>query len=142
MNAVSRGPVDSATMFGALSYAQQLENAEAPVCPYCGRSSKLTSVSLGSSVCYRWACPNTPCAAYVGCHKNSLKPLGTLANPNLRKARIRAHAAFDALWRTRKMSRGDAYRLLQEKLGLSEEAAHIGRLDIAQCLQVVKIFGR
>ena len=141
MNATATGPASPATLYTALSYTQRLESENAPTCPYCGRSATLGSHSIGSRMVYRWTCPSDACNAYVGCHKNSLKPLGTLANPNLRKARVRAHNVFDRLWRSGKMQRGDAYRLLRDKLGLSEDEAHIGRFDIATCLKVVKIFG-
>ena len=56
-----------------------------------------------------------PCNAYVGCHKNSRKPLGTLANKELRELRIRTHEIFDPLWKSGKMTRSEAYKMLEVK---------------------------
>ncbi len=66
------------------------------VCPYCGREARLITSKdfygrdYGTNV---YACH--PCAAYVGTHKNSIAPLGTLAKKGLREMRKRTHAAFD-----------------------------------------------
>ena len=129
--------ISAQALHTALSYTQQLADI-APVCS-CGRKAELVS-PRGSTGKYFWQCPNPACDSRVGCHKNSLKPFGTLANPNLRKARMRAHAIFDRLWRGGRMSRTEAYSLLQEKLGLSAEDAHIGKMTIQQCNAVVAAF--
>jgi len=39
-----------------------------------------------------WLCK--PCDAYVGCHNNTERPLGTLANKELRTARKETKAKF------------------------------------------------
>lgn len=95
-----------------------------------------------------WVCANHPaCDAYVGCHPKTIKPLGRLANPELRSAKIQAHAAFDRLWKA-KVARGDcgkskarglAYRWLAEQLGIDPTACHIGMFDPAMCLRVVEV---
>ena len=75
-----------------------------------------------------WHC--WPCGAYVGVHKNSPDhaPLGRLANAELRKMKIKAHAAFDKLWTPRgsaPMTRKQAYKLLRQKMNLNEgDAPH------------------
>ena len=46
------------------------------------------------------------CGAYVGCHGKTKRAKGTPAGPELRAARMRAHAAFDPLWKTGSRSRG------------------------------------
>lgn len=115
-------------------------------CPYCGNEAELTT---GYKVYPHrpdladlkvWAC--FPCEAWVGTHKNSPThaPLGRLANPELRKAKMAAHAAFDPWWKSGRMSRHKAYRLLAEKMGLTKEQAHIGMFDVEQCKQVVLLF--
>jgi hypothetical protein len=45
-----------------------------------------------------WLC--APCNAYVGTHENSPdnKPLGTLADPELRQLRMQCHKLFDSCW--------------------------------------------
>jgi len=77
-------------------------------CPYCQSAAKL----VGGRAIYPhrpdlaakrfWQCK--PCDAYVGCHEagngqgDGTKPLGRLANAELRKAKKDAHYAFDRLW--------------------------------------------
>jgi hypothetical protein len=87
-----------------------------------------------------WAC--RPCDAWVGTHKNSPehKPLGRLANAELRKAKMAAHAVFDPLWKSGRMSRKEAYSMLSEKMSIPKDQAHIGMFDVDQCKAVVNIF--
>lgn len=50
-----------------------------------------------------------------------------------------AHACFDRLWRGRRFSRTDAYRWMQEAMGLDASAAHIGLFSIEQCRRLITI---
>lgn len=115
-------------------------------CPYCGNEAELTT---GSKVYPRrpdlaslkiWAC--MPCDAWVGTHKNSPTnaPLGRLANAELRKAKMAAHAAFDPYWKSGHVTRQKAYKMLAERMGLSKAEAHIGMFDVNQCRKVVEAF--
>lgn len=45
-----------------------------------------------------------PCNAYVGCHNNTRKPLGTMADAETREWRKKAHAVIDLIWKSKKMS--------------------------------------
>ena len=77
------------------------------------------------------------CGAYVGTHKNTNnKPLGILANDELRKAKRRAHADFDPLWRDGNLKRKDAYKKLSEYLGIERKDCHIGLFEIETCIKV------
>lgn len=112
-------------------------------CPYCQEAAKLVpSAEIYGSFARDygkfWLCK--PCDAYVGVHKNSPRhvPLGRLANAELREWKIKAHAAFDPLWQTGLTTRKKAYKLMSEVLELSEEEAHIGKLDVDQCKRLVK----
>ena len=78
----------------------------------------------------------TPCDARVGCHANG-KPLGRLADAELRTAKMRAHSAFDKLWKNGGMSRNDAYRWLAGKLGVKK--VHIGEMDVDECELVIRL---
>lgn len=112
-------------------------------CPYCGQ----TPVCVDSSEVYPyrpdlrglryWLCRG--CGAYVGCHRGSDRPLGRLANAELRRAKMDAHHAFDRLWRTGVKSRGDAYAWLAERLGMDRKDCHIGMFDVEQCNRVVAV---
>ncbi len=77
-----------------------------------------------------------PCDAYVGCHNNSKKPLGTLANKELRQWRIKAHEVIDPLWgRKGHYARRTIYIRLKEAFG---KEIHVGSSDIEQCKEIIK----
>lgn len=70
------------------------------ICDYCGNPADFVDSSVvyhGRSFGMIYLCPN--CGAYVGVHKGSDKPLGRLANSELRNWKKAAHAAFDPLWK-------------------------------------------
>lgn len=114
-------------------------------CPYCNGAVKL----VGGEVIYphrtdlanKWFWQCAPCDAYVGCHPtgDGKKPLGRLADKELRRAKSDAHAAFDPLWRGGSMSRHQAYKFLAQEMGLPKDKAHIGMFDVAKCKRVVQI---
>lgn len=109
-------------------------------CPYCKASAVLkdsAEVYDGRSYGLIWDC--RPCDAYVGVHKNSRehKPLGRLANKELRKWKIKAHAAFDHLWKTGRMKRREAYAHMQIIMGMTPKQAHIGNFDVDDCKRLV-----
>ena len=114
----------------------------AGLCPYCGREPKLVSglviyphrPDLRDKHFYQCA----PCDAYVGCHPGTLNALGRLANGELRKAKIAAHAVFDPLWKGGTKKRGSAYAWLSDATGIAKKDCHIGMMDVADCLKVVK----
>lgn len=122
-----------------------------PVC--CGRACRLTN---GAEI-YRgradlahkniWKCDG--CGAYVGCHGNSTRPLGTPAGPELRRAREILHNDLvDPLWMTadrcglynpeddrarvkiRKAARRRVYAYLAHHLGIAYEDCHVASFDI------------
>lgn len=90
-----------------------------------------------------WYCE--PCDAYVGCHaKNKghgdgTVPLGRLANAELRRARGKAHTAFDAIWMSGRMTRTEAYTWLANELDIAPQNCHIGRFDAEMCRAVARI---
>ncbi len=121
-------------------------------CPYCKGPAELL---MDSSPLYRgrdygpvWFC--RPCDAWVGVHENSPRylPLGRLANAELRKAKMAAHAIFDPLWQrkllpaekgVKKRARGDAYHWLAQQLGIPFDQCHIGLFDVDMCKRVVAV---
>ena len=116
------------------------------ICPTCGSFARLTTRgaaglrSVPDAVVY--VCLKYPaCDSYVGCHPGSEKPLGSLADAELRRMRTKAHKAFDWFWKSGQVNRDEAYRLLAEHLNLDYDKAHIGMLDANQCRTVVKFFG-
>jgi len=112
-----------------------------PECPYCGREAQMVKSSeiYTSNVDYGWMWLCRACDAYVGCHKGSTDPLGTLANASLRLARRRAHAALDPLWQLGDLSRDHVYLWLADEMGLRSWECHIGHMTEAQCERVVNL---
>lgn len=104
-------------------------------CDYCGRQAEYvdSKVVYGKSYGMMYLCRN--CMAYVGVHKGTDKPLGRLANAELRYWKKRAHAVFDPLWQRGRFRghRNAAYGWLAQKMGLPVEQTHIGMFDVAQC---------
>jgi hypothetical protein len=87
-----------------------------------------------------WLCE---CGAYVGSHEQTNEPLGSPAGPATRTARSQAHAAFDPIWRERRlMTREKAYRWLAEKMGMDRDLCHIAQMSEVQAKQVVSIVRR
>jgi len=115
-------------------------------CPYCGSQALLRPASvLGKkSPVYAgrqfYVCAKYPrCNAYVPAHAHNNRPMGTLANPELRWMRHETHLVFDRLWQEGYMSVNEAYRWLQTQLGLPESEAHIGMFSEYRCAQVIRI---
>lgn len=79
--------------------------------------------------------------AYVGCHKGTNKPLGRLANAELRHWKQKAHSAFDPLWQHGRFKgrRKAAYAWLAKEMHLPEAETHIGMFDVSQCKRVIQI---
>ncbi len=121
--------------------SRRRKHQPAPICPYCDKPSQLVPSTevygQGRDFGGIWLC--RPCDAWVGCHKGSFRPKGRLADRALRDAKIRAHAAFDPLWKSGEMARGDAYGWLADHMGLERRDCHIGMFDVDQCSRVVMI---
>ncbi|QWL60679.1 hypothetical protein HQ400_21660 (plasmid) [Aeromonas jandaei] len=110
-----------------------------PICPYCGERSVFTSsreVYSGRDFGPIYLCKCLPGWAYVGCHPGTVKPLGRLADKELRFWKKQAHAAFDPLWKGKHMKRGQAYGWLAEQLGIDKSDCHIGMFDVKTCERV------
>lgn len=120
------------------------------VCPYCDVDAVLmdsAEVYNGRSHGNIWLCMN--CRAYVGVHKNDdmNRPLGRLANAELREWKKKAHAAFDPLWKGKmrrdNCSKGKArkagYTWLAKQLGIPFDECHIGMFDVDMCKRVVEV---
>jgi len=79
-----------------------------------------------------------PCDAYVGCHKKDGKPLGTLANKELRAWRKLTHDAFDPMWMDYGRNfRQEAYKWMSNVMRIDKSKAHIAMFDIDQCKELI-----
>lgn len=109
-------------------------------CPYCGNPTKLVEDTQIYGRSYGTKCYICePCGAWVGCHKNSDKALGRVANKELRELKHRAHEAFDPLWKECHLSRIAAYEIRSIAFGLPPEQTHIGMFNEAMCRKVIAL---
>ena len=115
-------------------------------CPYCHANASLRPASIvyglnkRSKGKYIYLCDRWPaCDAYVSTHGRTKKPMGSLANGDLRHKRILAHQALAELQQYRHMKKWEVYVWLQAKLGLHEHQAHIGEFSDVMCEQVIKM---
>ena len=75
-------------------------------CPYCRAKATLHPASYVCGDTARpgsllYVCDRYPaCNAYVGAHRKTKLPMGSLADGDLRHKRIEAHKAFDWMWRS------------------------------------------
>lgn len=116
------------------------------VCPYCGKKPVLenSSVVYGKDYGPIYLC--RPCRAWVGVHKGTVKPMGRLANEELRYWKKEAHAAFDPIWQAKVnlgwgkfKARNSTYEWLAKEMKLSLEYTHIGMFDVNQCKKVIEL---
>ena len=112
-------------------------------CPYCGMPAALTTgrilypkrPELKSRVFYFCA----PCQAWVGCHRKTMKPMGTLAKADLRGLRMAVHRCFDPLWKEWPFgNRDEAYAWLGKVLRLEPKDCHVALFDVATCKKALE----
>ena len=112
-------------------------------CPYCRAKATLHPASyvFGKSAkpgSLLYVCDRYPaCDAYVGAHQKTKLPMGTLADGDLRYKRIQTHRAFDWLWTSGLMTKSQAYKWMQAKLGISGSQAHIAKFSYYMCDQLI-----
>lgn len=107
-------------------------------CPFCDKEAvwcenkAIYGKNYGKSyMC--WFCK--PCRAYVGCHQNTKKPLGTIANKETREWRIKLHAIIDPLWKSGKQKRSDVYMGLNAIAG---KEFHVGESSVEDCKNMIE----
>ncbi len=110
-------------------------------CPDCGvrmrlgESRKYTYTLSGSPKLYYY-CP--ACHATHGAHPDGT-PVGKPANKETRQARRDAHIAFE-VWRDHYgMTRNEAYLTIAVRLGIPEQKAHMGNMDLETCQMVIDL---
>lgn len=131
-----RGLERSTYRYGRIIKIEEKTIMEKVICPYCGKKAKLVdSIEIYFTRSYGWAwlCLCLPELAYVGCHKGTKRPLGRLADQELRSWKVTTHGAFDKLWKSGLMSRSQAYQWLSEKLDITRGDCHIGLFDVKTC---------
>jgi hypothetical protein len=95
-----------------------------PTCPTCGNAARITDTQYG------------PRAACCGLWSWGFKPL---VDAETHRARRAAHDAFDRLWKSGRLSRGQCYQKLQAIMGMSADECHMARMSRDDALRVVEI---
>lgn len=148
--------VTSPSLYNTISEVYNNAHKEVEVynlkCPYCGGKAHLRDYSFiypnTKYIGKVYVCENFPkCDSYVGCHPNTTKPLGRLANKSLRHLKAKAHEYFDPLWRNKcfnnskslSKNRSLAYKWLATELNLTESQCHIGKFDTDTCRKIIKL---
>mgnify|MGYP001616496071 CR=1 FL=1 len=127
------------------------------ICQYCGGYGKIEN-SLRiyqKDYGYIYICENYPsCDAYVGYHIGTKKPMGWMANEELRAWRKEAHKYFDSLWKYKikildrqngfrvahkKIARYAAYNWLSNELSIEKKYCHIAMFDVELCQLTIEI---
>ena len=118
------------------------------ICQYCKtKASLIDSKTIFGYRSYGMIYYCHKCGDYVGVHKKTNKPLGTLANPELSKKRVETHKVFDRLWKgmlkknsySESAARTLAYAWLAKCLDLKLRDCHIGKFDIDTCKKAIKV---
>lgn len=108
------------------------------ICQYCGNEAKwvenkeIYGRNYGKSF-MAWLCK--PCDAYVGCHNNTKKPLGTMADKETREWRKKAHLSFDPFWKEKGYTRKSIYGKISDAMG---EETHIAESDVEKCKKIIE----
>lgn len=94
-----------------------------PRCPICGKLATTTETRYGlrHSCCGLWSWDRSP-----------LQP------KEVHEARIRAHDAFDRIWKSGLMTRTEAYKELSERTGIPKKRCHIKQMGIDGCNKVIE----
>lgn len=113
-------------------------------CPYCGAYARYQSADGiyrdNSRNVMLYVCPNYPeCDSYVRVHEGTKIPVGSMANPELRRLRNEAHKYFNRLYLNGYMTKDDAYRWLADIICTTDmKNAHIGNMSEYYCRLVIE----
>ena len=111
------------------------------ICPYCGAQAILRPGSYlfnDVSIEQLYVCTKYPvCDSYVAAHPDK-RPMGLLADAELRMKRREAHHAFDELWKQGIFTRSVAYKWMSDLFYIKGQEAHIGKLDIDRCERLIR----
>ena len=112
-------------------------------CPYCGNlATYMTSFEFYGKRYSSNLYGCEPCDARVGTHGKGKRPLGTLADGQLRNLRKMCHAKIDPAWKKGGVRRRAVYSRLARKMGLPSKEAHIGLFNVDQCRRLLGMLER
>ena len=115
---------------------------------FCGSPAKLGSNATiygreyGNGMAF--ICTRFPtCRGYVGCHPDG-RPLGSIADQETKKLRMKVHALIDPLWRganngrSKHRNRGSVYGWMRRIMDENKDF-HCGELSKEQCLKALDL---
>lgn len=110
-------------------------------CPFCNSDVVFTSnkelygKEYGNGKCY--LCRN--CKASVGTHNGTKRPLGVMANKEMKVLKKACHDLFDYVWKSGKLSRGRAYSILANQLDIPQKDCHFGHFQTDMLIKSLTI---
>jgi len=119
-------------------------------CQYCLKDAEFVdSAEIYHGISYGMVYLCRGCDAYCGVHKGTDKPMGSLANKELRELRKECHALFDNRWKVKLIGNAESkskirnaeYQWLADKLGITKEECHFSQMSLElmkQSLQLLK----
>lgn len=113
-------------------------------CPFCNGDVVFTSNKelygreYGHGKIY--LCRN--CKASVGTHSGSKRPLGVMANREMKILKKACHDLFDFTWKSKQISRSFAYQRLAELMGISGSDCHFGHFETKNLLKALNILSK
>lgn len=114
-------------------------NQEKVICPYCNKEAPWVEnkIKYGKNYGKSYMCYYCKdCDSYVGCHNNSRKPLGVLANSELRHWRMKVHSHIDPVWQTGKLHRKQVYAVISKAIG---KQYHTAEADVETCKKILTL---
>lgn len=116
------------------------------ICPYCHSiailrpADEIYKDANDTETKMLYVCKNYPeCNTYIRINPKTNKPIGVMANKELRTLRKEAHDRFDLIFKKGILSRQDAYKILATTLMIPMRDAHIGCFDEYRCKQTIKL---
>ena len=82
-----------------------------------------------------YVCPN--CLNYIGTHRDTGEPLGTIPTPELRECRKELHTLLDPLWKYTKFDRSKVYEMVSEEIGYTFHIAQINNMEEYEAAKLI-----
>ena len=117
------------------------------ICPYCGKKAVLRPASYlyGEKRIFTpetmfYVCSGYPdCNAYVSANQKNHRPLGIMADGELRNLRIKTHRALREIWTQGYMTKNSTYHWLSGKLALPEKETHVAMFSTYRCRETIRL---
>lgn len=127
---------------------EEISNTKAPICPYCGTKTYLTSFRYMKLRSFKrgankgrnrlvYMCPK--CHKHVNVHRGTNIAMGFPGDSEVKLWRKFTHYIFDQLWRKKNGNRKKCYTWLSKNLGIDQEECHIGMFTSEECKRAIEL---